>query len=94
MDCRPLGSSVHWDSPGKNTGVGCHPLLQGIFPTQGIKPGSLALQANSLPSEPPGKPVSMYSLVYCTRGKAHFLYDIGKQAGTYRLCQYLWILDI
>ena len=25
-----------WDSPGKNTGVGCHSLLQGIFPTQGL----------------------------------------------------------
>ena len=24
-----------WDSPDKNTGVGCHALLQGIFPTQG-----------------------------------------------------------
>ena len=24
------------DSPGKNTGVGCHALLQGIFPTQGL----------------------------------------------------------
>ena len=23
-----------WDSPGKNAGVGCHVLLQGIFPTQ------------------------------------------------------------
>ena len=29
------GSSVHGDSPGKNTGVGCHALLQGIFLTQG-----------------------------------------------------------
>ena len=28
-----------WDSPGKNTGVGCHALLQGIFPTQGSNPG-------------------------------------------------------
>ena len=28
-----------WDSPGKHTGVGCHSLLQGIFPTQGSKPG-------------------------------------------------------
>ena len=27
------------DSPGKNTGVGCHFLLQGIFPTQGLNPG-------------------------------------------------------
>ena len=34
-DCSPPGSSVHKDSPGKNTGVGCHALLQGIFPTQG-----------------------------------------------------------
>ena len=29
MDCSPPGSSVHGDSPGKNTGVGCHALLQG-----------------------------------------------------------------
>ena len=35
MDCSLPGSSVHGDSPGKNTGVGCHALLQGIFPTQG-----------------------------------------------------------
>ena len=39
MDCSPPGSSVHRDSPGKNTGVGCHALLQGIFPTQGSNPG-------------------------------------------------------
>ena len=39
MGCSPPGSSVHGDSPGKNTGVGCHALLQGIFPTQGSKPG-------------------------------------------------------
>ena len=37
--CKPMGcslpsSSVHGDSPGKNTAVGCHALLQGIFPTQ------------------------------------------------------------
>ena len=30
-----------WDSPGKNTGVGCHFLLQGIFPTHGSNPGLL-----------------------------------------------------
>ena len=35
------GSSVHRDSPGKNTGVGCHALLQGIFPTQGSNTGLL-----------------------------------------------------
>ena len=41
-----------WDSPGKNTGVGCHFLLQGIFPTQGLNLRLLHLlhwQANSLP---------------------------------------------
>ena len=37
--CSLPGSSVHGDSPGKNTGVGCHALLQGIFPTQGSNPG-------------------------------------------------------
>ena len=30
-----------WDFAGKNTGVGCHFLLQGIFPTQGLNPGLL-----------------------------------------------------
>ena len=30
-----------WDFPGKNTGMGCHFLLQGIFPTQGSNPGLL-----------------------------------------------------
>ena len=39
MDCSPPGSSVHGDSPGNNTEVGCHALLQGIFPIQGLKPG-------------------------------------------------------
>ena len=100
MDCSPPSSSVHGDSPGKNTGVGCHALLQGSFPTQeshpglphcrqilyhlshqrsprilewvaypfpgellnsGIKLGSSALQADSLPAEPPGKPFWKYT---------------------------------
>ena len=39
MDYSLPGSCVHGDSPGKNTGVSCHFLLQGIFPTQGSKPG-------------------------------------------------------
>ena len=30
-----------WDFPGKDSGVGCHFLLQGIFPTQGLNPGLL-----------------------------------------------------
>ena len=38
MDCVPPGSSILGDSPGKNTGVGFHVLLQGIFLTQGSNP--------------------------------------------------------
>ena len=59
MDCSPPDSSVSGDSPGKNTGVGCHALLQGIFLTQESIGGggvSSALQADSLPVELPGKP--------------------------------------
>ena len=46
-----------WDSPGKNTGVDCHFLLQGIFATQGLNSSLLLWQEESLPCEPPGKPV-------------------------------------
>ena len=48
-----------WDSPGKNTGVGCHFLLQGIFLTQGSNPGLLCLlqwQVGSLAPVAPGEP--------------------------------------
>ena len=48
-----------WDSPSKNTGVGCHGLLQRIFPNQGSNPHLLCpvhWQAGSLPLAPPGKP--------------------------------------
>ena len=51
-----------WDSPGKNTGVGCHALLQGIFSTQGSDLSLFYLlhwQAGSLPLVPPGKPMTV-----------------------------------
>ena len=63
MDCSPLGSSVHGDSPGKNTGVGSCSLLQGFFPTQGLNPGLPHCRQILLPSEPPGKPVTVGNLV-------------------------------
>ena len=56
MDCSPPGSSVQGDSPGKNTGVCCYALLQVISPTQGSNPGLLHCRADSLLTEPPGKP--------------------------------------
>ena len=45
-----------WNSPGKNTGAGCHFLLQGIFPTQGSNPCLLHWQV-----VPPGKPLVLFS---------------------------------
>ena len=63
MDCSPPGSSSPWNSPGKNTGVCCHALLQGNLPDPGIEPRSPTLQADSLPSEPPGKPPKRVDLV-------------------------------
>ena len=56
INCGLPGCSVHGDSPSKNTGVGWHALLQGIFPTQGLNPYLLYLlpwQADSLPPPPP-----------------------------------------
>ena len=56
MDCSPPGSSVHGDSPGKYTKVGCHDLLYGILPTQGSNPGLLHCRRILYQAEPPGKP--------------------------------------
>ena len=53
VDCSLPGSSVHWNSPGKNTGVGSQ-SLPGDLPNTGIKLWSPTLQADSLLSEPPG----------------------------------------
>ena len=59
MDCSLPGSSVHGDSPSKNTGVGCHAHLEGIFPTQGSNLHLLRLlrcPADSLSLATSGKP--------------------------------------
>ena len=48
MDYSLPGSSP-WDSPGKNTEVGCHYLLQGIFLTQELNLHLLLWQADPLP---------------------------------------------
>ena len=57
-------------SPGKNTGVGCHALLQGLYRTQGLNPHLLCLlqwQGGSLPLAPPGKPRCGVSRVLFTQ---------------------------
>ena len=62
--CDPMGPSVHEDSPGKNTGVGCHSHLQRIFLTQRSKLGLLHWQVDSLLSESLvlGKPLNFLRL--------------------------------
>ena len=55
-----------WHSPEKNTGVGCHALLQGIFSTQGLNPCPLCLlygQESYLPPVSPGKPIDIHRLI-------------------------------
>ena len=56
-----------WNFPGKNTGVDCHFLLQGIFLTQGSNPCLLCLlywQADSLLLAPPGKTMPIICRLY------------------------------
>ena len=56
-----------WDFPGKNTGAGCHFLLQGIFPTQGSNSHLLYWQAGSLPLSHLGSPtLGRRSFLKCT----------------------------
>ena len=59
MDYSPPVSSVHRIFPGKNTGVGCHFLLKGIFLTQGSNLQLLHWQADSLPQSHQGSHLSV-----------------------------------
>ena len=61
MDRSPPGSSVHGDLLSKNTGVGCHALLQGIVPTRRLNPGLLRCRR------------TLYQLSY--QGSAHLVYN-------------------
>ena len=60
----PTSLLCPWDLPGKNTGVGCHFLFQGIFLTQGSNPSLLCplhRQADSLPMSHLVKPVGVHN---------------------------------
>ena len=63
-DCKPSRLLCPWNFPSRNTGVGCHFLLQGILPTQGSNAHLLHCLVDSLPlshlgnPEPAGKPLS------------------------------------
>ena len=64
MDCTPPGFSAHGIfQAGKNAGVGCHFLLQGIFLIEPESPASPALAGRFFTTEPPGKPFPLESTV-------------------------------
>ena len=71
MNCSPPGSSVLRIFQGRITGVGCHFLLQGIFPTQGSNHCLLHCQADSFAAEPPWKP-------YASQGQLNMLWARGR----------------
>ena len=60
----PTSFLCPWDCPAKNTGMGCHALLKGIFLTQGSNPHLLGLlhwEMGSLPLAPPMKPRNFFN---------------------------------
>ena len=66
-----------WDFPGKNTGVSCHALLQGIFPIQGSNLHLLSLlhwQLGSLPLVPPGGPCAHLGTLNTTTCSECFMF--------------------
>ena len=64
MDCSPQGSSNHGILQGRILEWVTFPS-PGDLPNPGIEPGSPALQADSLPSEPPGKPQELFQYIMC-----------------------------
>ena len=72
-DCSPPGSSVHGGFSGKNIGVHCHFLPQGIFPTQGLNPCLLHWWANSLLLSYLGKPFRSFCSVMSNSLRSHGL---------------------
>ena len=66
-ELQPFRLLYPWNFPGKNTGGGCHFLLQGIFPTQGLNLQLLCLlhwQADSLPLSHMGSPMPILHILY------------------------------
>ena len=87
--CDPMDYSLcPRDSPGKNTGLGSHSLLQGIFLTQGSNPGLLAWLAESLPSESARRYTCIYVCV-CV-----YIYIYTHSIKWASLCEVAWYKGI
>ena len=81
---QPHGLCSPWNSPGQNTGERSQFPSSGDLPNPGIKPRSPALQADSLPPEPPGKPPP-------PQGHKELL-NHGKQQIWFTNCLVRWVL--
>ena len=88
VDCSPSGFSVQ-DSPGKNTRVGCHTPLQGIFQAQGLNLHLLRLlhwQVGSLPLASPGK---LSCLQSCGRVRSKAISEV-RLVKNFVFCLKIW----
>ena len=68
MDCSLPDPSAHGDSPGMNTGMGCHAILQGIFPTQGSNPSLLHYRQSLYQLSYQGTPIFATPMDYTVLG--------------------------
>ena len=82
---RPPGFFVHGIFPGKDAGVGCHFLLQGLFPTQGSNPCLLHWQVNSLPLSHRGSPCVLSHTCIYAHSCVLFVYSLCVSL-SYRQC--------
>ena len=99
MECSPPSSSVHGDSPDKNTTASCHALLQGIFPTQGQNSGLpfcrwilYHLSYQGIPT--PGSSVHINSLFYLKiHGVILLWIQIGNQTSKWDIFSLILVQD-
>ena len=85
------------DSPGKDTGVGCHALLQGIFPSRGWNPYLLRLlhrQAGSLPLVPPGRNPTKWLLLPSSEVHSQAWSSPFTEQGAPAGASILWRIDV
>ena len=84
---QPIMFLCSWDFPGKNSEVGCHFFLQGIFPTQGSNLHLLHWQADSLPLNHQGSPKC-----YLASADSHSIYtQIWSSNMEVNKLLYLWL---
>ena len=85
-----------WDSPGRNTGVGCHFLLQGIFPTQGLNLGLLHCRQMLYHLSHQGSPCNVCNLpqIIFLSSSWDFLAYLGRKSFSQHKCSFFWDKDI